>query len=614
MFMRYMRLVFPIIIAGFVWVLYISCGGSMGGSVKGSGEPKKAESPREMGPASKGDKAFDGTIAGDDKKAVKKKNGGKGRHAVDLEKDMLDKGVREDKVSARKPGGASGLKAGYADDNKQFNYFIDFLKKYHVPHCSMPVDERIILRVRDKAGKSIPNADVKVLYKGKVLTSGKTYADGSFFFFPSEHDKKMYSFKAVITAYQKTKTIKVDRQGRRDILVKWDTNRPVFKNIPLDILFIFDTTGSMGEEIERLKKTIEIINMNLASITPKPSVRFGMVLYKDKGDEYVTRMIPFTDNLEAFQEELAKVSASGGGDYPEDLQSALQDAMTKMEWSRNGIRLSFIITDAPPHLDYGQTYSYAVAARDAKAKAIKIFSVGTGGLNINGEYVLRQISQYTNAKYIFLTYGEKGESAGGREGSVSHHTGANFQTDKLESIIIRFAKEELRNVSNIKLDMGDEHFTAIRVEDEKKEETLKKLFEMAVRQLADYSSIGIPAGTPAAVLPITSSDKKLALNSEYFTEQMIFSMSKGKTFRLVERKSIQKVLKELELGMSGLVDEKNAAKVGKFLGAKMLISGRLYKKRKSYELFIKLIRVETAEVLSVTKAVIDVNLGISGGR
>jgi hypothetical protein len=51
----------------------------------------------------------------------------------------------------------------------------------------------------------------------------------------------------------------------------------------------------------------------------------------------------------------------------------------------------FIITDAAPHLDYGQVYTYIKTSQDTRKRAIKYFSVGTGGLDIAGEYVLRQI-------------------------------------------------------------------------------------------------------------------------------------------------------------------------------------------------------------------------------
>jgi hypothetical protein len=287
-----------------------------------------------------------------------------------------------------------------------------------------------------------------------------------------------------------------------------------------------------------------------------------------------------------------------------------------MSWNRNGIRLAFIITDAAPHLDYGQQYTYVDAVHDARETGIKLFSVGTGGLDLAGEYVLRQISQYSAAKYIFLTYGETGESEGGEPGSVSHHTGANYQTDKLEAIIIRFAKEELANVLGQPLEGEEDYFQATRVETEEREETLDKLFTMAVSQLIDYSTFHLPPETPASVLPLSPASPELNLHAEYFTEQLALSFSRGaevrKIFRILERQDLQKILDELELQLSGLADEKQAARVGALLGAQVLVIGNLYAKGRSYELFLKLLRVETGEVLSITKAVIDRKLGLEG--
>jgi len=86
--------------------------------------------------------------------------------------------------------------------------------------------------------------------------------------------------------------------------------------------------------------------------------------------------------------------------------------------------------------------------------------------------------------------------------------------------------------------------------------------------------------------------------------------AKVKRFKLVERKDLQKVLSELELQLSGLVDDANAAKVGQFLGADILVAGTLYKRADRYELFLKLVRVSTAEVLAVTRAKIAFDLGL----
>lgn len=523
-------------------------------------------------------------------------------------------GSSKDRTASARRRGASGLKAGYVDDNKQYNRFLEFLEKYkkRAFHYPFRIEERIILRVKDRNKKSIPNAVVNISGNKKTLFTGKTFTDGTCLFFPSEYSRNISRYNASITFNQVNKKLIFNRNGRREINIDMNLARPAMQQVPLDILFIFDTTGSMGEEIARLKRTIEVIYLNLSSLSSRPNLRFGMVLYKDRKDKYITKIVPFTGKIKQFQKELNKVRADGGGDYPEDLQSALKDSIKKMKWNSDGIRLGFIITDAPPHFDYKQEYTYRDAAADSQKSAIKIFSIGTGGLDIRGEYVLRQIAHYTYGKYIFLTYGEKGESEGGRPGSVSHHTGANFSTDKLESIIIRFAKKELSYLTDTPLEDGEPYFEANRIEDEEKKETLKKLFDMAISQLIDYSSISIPDKTGTAVLPISTAGRvsSLKLNAEYFTEQLILSLSKKKRFRMVERKDLQKILKELSLKMTGLVDLGSASKVGKIMGAKMLILGKLYKKKKHYELFIKLLRVETSEIIAVTKARIALPLGL----
>jgi pentose-5-phosphate-3-epimerase len=79
---------------------------------------------------------------------------------------------------------------------------------------------------------------------------------------------------------------------------------------------------------------------------------------------------------------------------------------------------------------------------------------------------------------------------------------------------------------------------------------------------------------------------------------------------MVERKDLQAILDELKLQMTGAVSEKDAVKVGKLAGAKMIVTGSLYGNAENYELFLKLLRVESGEVLSVTKARINKKLGL----
>ena len=518
----------------------------------------------------------------------------------------------------------SGLKAGFSDDNAQFNYFVDFLEKYkHVPHYAYDISNRMSLIVLDKDNKPIVNARIELYTSsngGKgtlLLETGVTTADGIFRFYPLELAKRLDpqnqnlpSLWAVITYNQQRIEKLLDCNGVRNQEIVFATARTVKQPVPLDIVFVMDTTGSMGEEIDRLKATIQIINDNISTLKPRPAVRFGMVLYRDRGDEYITKTIQLTNNLSAFEKELAKVKAGGGGDRPEDLESALDETINKINWNTDGIRLAFVITDADAHLDYGRTYTYIDASVDAKNKGIKLYTIGTGGLPLQGEYLLRQISQLSNARYIFLTYGEKDESEGGTEGAVSHHTGSNFTSDKLEVVIIKFVREEMAYQSDAPIVTEEEYFEAQKTESQKNEEILSQLFEQALNNLLDYSSIKITKDTPIALLPITAQNDENKAVAEYFSEQILITASKLQRFKLVERKDLQKILQELELQLSGLVDEKNAVKVGYLLGAEVLITGTLYIKEDKYEIFIKLLRVGTGEILAVTRAKIDKKLGL----
>ena len=150
----------------------------------------------------------------------------------------------------------------------------------------------------------------------------------------------------------------------------------------------------------------------------------------------------------------------------------------------------------------------------------------------------------------------------------------------------------------------------MKIDEEEKAETLRTLFDMAVSQLVDYSSLRIPSGTRVAAVPLIASAAGAAAQAEYFTEQLTLSVSRAEAFRMVERQDLQKILEELELGLSGLVDDAAAAKVGELAGAEMLITGRLFSSAERYDVFLKLLRVETGEVLSVTKARVARELGL----
>src|SRR5438309_12092008 len=91
----------------------------------------------------------------------------------------------------------------------------------------------------------------------------------------------------------------------------------------VEVAFVLDTTGSMGGLLEGAKKKIWSIATEILAGKPKPDVLLGLVAYRDKGDEYVTRVTPLTDDLDKVYKDLSGFVAAGGGDEPEHVRAGI---------------------------------------------------------------------------------------------------------------------------------------------------------------------------------------------------------------------------------------------------------------------------------------------------
>ena len=118
----------------------------------------------------------------------------------------------------------------------------------------------------------------------------------------------------------------------------------------VEIVFVLDTTGSMGGLIQGAKDTIWSIVNQVSTARPEPEIRLGLVGFRDRGDSYVTTITALTDDLDAVYKALTAFEAGGGGDTPESVNLALFEAVTKMEWSNDPktYRTIFLVGDAPP--------------------------------------------------------------------------------------------------------------------------------------------------------------------------------------------------------------------------------------------------------------------------
>lgn len=174
----------------------------------------------------------------------------------------------------------------------------------------------------------------------------------------------------------------------------------------IDVVFVVDATGSMGDEIEAVKSKIREMVRDIANGQPRPIVRYGLVAYRDRGDVFVTRKYKLTDSLNDVTSYINEVHADGGGDTPESVSEALHVAINELNWdqSANTRKMVFLIGDAGPHTDYQDDYDYREVARQAKKKGIKISAIGCSGITSSGESEFREIAQLSGGQFDFLTY------------------------------------------------------------------------------------------------------------------------------------------------------------------------------------------------------------------
>ncbi len=114
-----------------------------------------------------------------------------------------------------------------------------------------------------------------------------------------------------------------------------------------DIVIAFDSTASMGGEIEQVKGKIQRIGNVLLKLIPK--TRIGICTYRDVKDEYVVKGIELTDNLPKVVMFLEGIRAAGGGDVPEAVDEGLYWAINKNRFRRRARKVILLFGDAPPH-------------------------------------------------------------------------------------------------------------------------------------------------------------------------------------------------------------------------------------------------------------------------
>ncbi|MGV6815166.1 MAG: vWA domain-containing protein [Phycisphaerales bacterium] len=171
----------------------------------------------------------------------------------------------------------------------------------------------------------------------------------------------------------------------------------------IDVVFVLDTTGSMGGLIEGAKQKIWAIANQISQAQQTPVIRFGLVGYRDRGDAYVTTMTELTEDLDTVYSDLMNYRAQGGGDTPESVNEALFAAIERFEWSEqpNALKMVYLVGDAPPKMEYNDDVKYQASCRLARERGININTIQCGALAGTKE-VWQEIAQLANGAYAAI--------------------------------------------------------------------------------------------------------------------------------------------------------------------------------------------------------------------
>lgn len=175
----------------------------------------------------------------------------------------------------------------------------------------------------------------------------------------------------------------------------------------LEIMLVVDTTGSMYDELSFLCNELAGVVTRVSS-TLDCDIRLGLLFYRDKEDEYITRKYDFIDvtssnGLNTVVKRIKEQKAKGGGDYPEAVDTALSEAVA-VDWHENSkTKLLFHVLDAPYHDEQEIQGKFSGAVKTAAQKGIRIIPIAASGLDTLGQYIMRSAALLTGGTYTFLT-------------------------------------------------------------------------------------------------------------------------------------------------------------------------------------------------------------------
>ncbi|MEI6346793.1 MAG: carboxypeptidase regulatory-like domain-containing protein [Bacteroidota bacterium] len=330
------------------------------------------------------------------------------------------------------------LTAGEVNDFTKWVLWNDISKKElynYAKDWNLLPQHRFCVQLINEASNPVVDASVTLLDKNKkVVWETKTDNTGkaemwSKLFTSVSIDIGKYSIEIKYLGEKHTITKAIPFSKGVNIL-----KLPVACNYSnnVDVMFVVDETGSMADEIKYLKAELLDIITNVKKRDSSLAINLGSVFYRDKGDSYLTQTSDFSSDILKTIDFINKQDAGGGGDYEEAVEEALDQAITKCNWSADArTRILFLVLDAPPHAKPEVITKLSTLITLAAEKGIRIIPITCSGVSKSTEYLLRSMALSTNGTYTFLT-----DDSGIGDSHIKPTTDS-YKVELLNDLIIR---------------------------------------------------------------------------------------------------------------------------------------------------------------------------------
>lgn len=318
---------------------------------------------------------------------------------------------------------ASGLVGAETDDSSDPGSFQALLAAW--PGLGLEADIPLqARRVVDGLGHPLPAVSWRLSLGGTEEARGLSYLDGSILLPslpPGAQSSRAEPPRLELSARGAARVVGLgqasDPGPGPDLVL--EGSRPLPSPLPCDVVFVLDTTVSMAPRLPTIKRSLFLAMDAIAALGPGIDPRFGLVLFRDSGEDYLVRLTPLSSERSALDSALAGAAALGGGDQAEDLGAGLRAALADPGWRSGGARIVIALTDAQakPGL--------AEATAEARRAGVRVCAVGLGPLAPEAEFALRKLAALTGAPYIAADLGSvarprpaPGKSQGAVRGSV----------------------------------------------------------------------------------------------------------------------------------------------------------------------------------------------------